>query len=162
MTTKTRKEQTETSRILDAVHETERDLRTAGFSAISLLAAANLQRRTKFSATSSRETASPALPDGFMKTTLDLPEELSATVRSRIKLPLIECAHEAKPGEEMTPERVANLLLEEEAEAGQGGASSGSDLRALPEKLRSEVGPILPGKSVAGDLEMLELLQIPK
>jgi putative transcriptional regulator len=31
MTTKTRKEQTETSRILDAVHETARDLHTAGF-----------------------------------------------------------------------------------------------------------------------------------
>jgi putative transcriptional regulator len=31
MTTKTRKEQTETSRILDAVNETARDLHTAGF-----------------------------------------------------------------------------------------------------------------------------------
>lgn len=31
MTTKTRKDQTETSRILDAVHETARDLHTAGF-----------------------------------------------------------------------------------------------------------------------------------
>lgn len=52
-----------------------------------------------------------------MKTTLDLPEELPAMVRSRVELPLIECAHEAKPGEEMTPERVADLLLEEEAKA---------------------------------------------
>lgn len=52
-----------------------------------------------------------------MKTTLDLPEELPATVRSRIKLPLIEGAHEARPGKEMTPERVADVLLEEEAEA---------------------------------------------
>jgi plasmid stability protein len=38
-----------------------------------------------------------------------------ATVRRRIELPLIECAHEARPGEEMTPERVASVLLEEEA-----------------------------------------------
>jgi len=37
------------------------------------------------------------------------------TVRKRLKLPLIECAHEARPGEEMTPERVAEVLLEEEA-----------------------------------------------
>jgi hypothetical protein len=38
-------------------------------------------------------------------------------VRSRVKLPLIECAHEARPGEEMTPKRLADVLLEEEAEA---------------------------------------------
>lgn len=35
-----------------------------------------------------------------MNTTLDLPDE---------------CAHEARPGEEMTPERVADALLQEEA-----------------------------------------------
>lgn len=38
-----------------------------------------------------------------------------ATVRRRVKLPLVECAHEARPGEEMTPERVAEVLLAEEA-----------------------------------------------
>jgi len=37
-------------------------------------------------------------------------------VRRRVKLPLVECAHEARPGEEMTPERVAAALLDEEAE----------------------------------------------
>jgi plasmid stability protein len=36
-------------------------------------------------------------------------------VRRRVKLPLVECAHEAQPSEEMTPERVADVLLEEEA-----------------------------------------------
>jgi hypothetical protein len=36
-------------------------------------------------------------------------------VRRRIELPLVACAHEAHPGEEMTPERVADVLLEEEA-----------------------------------------------
>jgi plasmid stability protein len=36
-------------------------------------------------------------------------------VRRRLKLPLVECAHEARADEEMTPERVADLLLEEEA-----------------------------------------------
>jgi hypothetical protein len=40
---------------------------------------------------------------------------LPATARKGLKLPLIECAHEARPGEEMTPERVAKVLLEEEA-----------------------------------------------
>jgi plasmid stability protein len=38
-----------------------------------------------------------------------------SAVRKRVKLPLVECAHEARPGEEMTPERVADVLLEEEA-----------------------------------------------
>jgi plasmid stability protein len=38
-----------------------------------------------------------------------------ATARKGLKLPLIECAHEAQPGEKMTPEWVAEVLLEEEA-----------------------------------------------
>ncbi|HEV7508449.1 MAG TPA: antitoxin [Thermoanaerobaculia bacterium] len=42
-------------------------------------------------------------------------EAAPETVRRRLKLPLVKCAHEALPGEEMTPERVADLLLEEEA-----------------------------------------------
>lgn len=36
-------------------------------------------------------------------------------VRRRVKLPLVKCAHPALPGEEMTPNRVANVLLAEEA-----------------------------------------------
>jgi plasmid stability protein len=36
-------------------------------------------------------------------------------VRKRLRLPLVECAHEARPGDEMTPERVAQVLLDEEA-----------------------------------------------
>jgi len=42
------------------------------------------------------------------------------TVRHRVKLPLIHCSHEARPEEEMTPERVAKLLFEEESEARRG------------------------------------------
>jgi plasmid stability protein len=41
-------------------------------------------------------------------------------LRHRVKLPLVQCAHEARPGEELTPERAAALLLEEEAEAARG------------------------------------------
>jgi plasmid stability protein len=86
----------------------------------------------------------------YMKTTLDLPEDLmraikiraaqegrtlkelvadllrrglaveaGSPVRQRVQLPLIECAHEARPEDEMTPERVAEVLLEQEA----GGVS---------------------------------------
>jgi plasmid stability protein len=39
----------------------------------------------------------------------------AAATGGRLKLPLIECVHEARPGEEMTPERVAEVLLKEEA-----------------------------------------------
>lgn len=36
-------------------------------------------------------------------------------VRNRVQLPLVRCAHEARPDEEMTPERVARVLLDDEA-----------------------------------------------
>jgi hypothetical protein len=36
-------------------------------------------------------------------------------VRHRVRLPLIRCAHEARPDGEMTPERVARVLLDDEA-----------------------------------------------
>ncbi|MPY87942.1 MAG: antitoxin [Luteitalea sp.] len=35
-------------------------------------------------------------------------------VRHRVRLPLVRCAHEARPDEEMTPDRVAEVLLEDE------------------------------------------------
>jgi plasmid stability protein len=37
----------------------------------------------------------------------------------RVQLPLVACAHEARPAEEMTPERVAQVLIEEEAGRGR-------------------------------------------
>lgn len=41
-------------------------------------------------------------------------------VRERVKLPLVSCAHGARPSEEMTPERVAEILLDGEAEGDRG------------------------------------------
>jgi len=41
-------------------------------------------------------------------------------VRHRVTLPIVECSHKARPKEEMTPERVASILLEEESEARRG------------------------------------------
>jgi len=85
-----------------------------------------------------------------MKTTLDLPEDLvravklravmenrklkdaiadllrrglsqkAKTPRHRVELPLVRCSRDARPGEEMTPERVARILLEEESGARVG------------------------------------------
>lgn len=40
--------------------------------------------------------------------------------RHRVTFPLVLCSHDARPGEEMTPERVARVLLEEESEARRG------------------------------------------
>jgi hypothetical protein len=38
----------------------------------------------------------------------------------RVTLPLVMCAHDARPEEEMTPERVAEVLLDEESGARRG------------------------------------------
>jgi plasmid stability protein len=37
-----------------------------------------------------------------------------AEVRRRVRVPLIECTHPAAAGEELTPEQVAEILLDEE------------------------------------------------
>lgn len=34
--------------------------------------------------------------------------------RSRVRLPLVACGHPARPGEELTPEKVAEVLLTQE------------------------------------------------
>jgi plasmid stability protein len=39
-------------------------------------------------------------------------------VRRRVTLPIVECSHEARRGGEMTPERVASVMLEEESVRG--------------------------------------------
>jgi len=41
-------------------------------------------------------------------------------VRHRVQLPLVRCSQEARPEEEMTPDRVADVLLEEESETRRG------------------------------------------
>jgi plasmid stability protein len=46
--------------------------------------------------------------------------KLVQSSRRRVALPLVACVHPARPGEEMTPERVARVLLQEESEASRG------------------------------------------
>jgi plasmid stability protein len=84
-----------------------------------------------------------------MKTTLDLPDDLVREVKiravrenrklkdaitellrrglsqksatgSRVELPLVQCSHAARPGAEITPERVAEILHQEDADAHRG------------------------------------------
>jgi len=50
---------------------------------------------------------------------VDAPGEAPLPQR-RVKLPLVRCSHEAPPGEELTAERVAAVLLEEEARTALG------------------------------------------
>lgn len=47
--------------------------------------------------------------------------EQAATLRRRVRLPLVQCAHAARPEEEMTPERAARVLMDEEAREASGG-----------------------------------------
>lgn len=46
--------------------------------------------------------------------------EPSSAKPHRVQLPLIRSGHPAKPGEELTPERVAEILLVEEVERALG------------------------------------------
>lgn len=39
---------------------------------------------------------------------------------SRVRLPLVDCAHEASPETELTPERVAEVLLGQEVTGARG------------------------------------------
>ena len=43
--------------------------------------------------------------------------------RPRMKLPLVHCAHEAAPGDEVTPERVAEILVAQDANFLEGPAA---------------------------------------
>lgn len=47
-------------------------------------------------------------------------ENGTAGVHERVQLPLVHCAHPAGPEEEMTPERVADVLGDEEARRAAG------------------------------------------
>jgi prevent-host-death family protein len=61
-----------------------------------------------------------------MKPSLDLPDDLVRPVN------IVECAHEARPDEEMTPERAADVLLGEEAEARKSAREGASHVLSRP------------------------------
>lgn len=48
----------------------------------------------------------------------------SATAARRVRLPLVHCAHPASPDREMTPDRVAEILHDEEADSASGNDSA--------------------------------------
>lgn len=57
------------------------------------------------------------LIESLLRRALALGPAPSASTSSRPRLPLVECRHEARAGEEMTPERVAAALLGEEVQS---------------------------------------------
>lgn len=48
------------------------------------------------------------------------PRRSGPQVRHRVALPIVACPRKARPREEITPERVASILLEEESGARRG------------------------------------------
>ena len=58
-----------------------------------------------------KDTIAELLRRGLAQHTEEAPP-----ARQRVRLPLVQCAHPARPGEEMTPERVAEVLIEEEGQ----------------------------------------------
>lgn len=56
-------------------------------------------------------------------------EAQSATATRRVRLPLVHCAHPARPDREMTPDRVAQVLQDEEAGWAPGEWAPGESTR---------------------------------
>jgi len=79
----------------------------------------DLMREVKIRAVNENRKLKDAIADllrrGLSQGTQDRP-----AVRERVQLPLVRCAHEARPEEEMTPDRVAEVLLAEESETPRG------------------------------------------
>jgi plasmid stability protein len=74
----------------------------------------DLMRAVKIRAVEENRTLKDTIADLFRRG-LAQPSGVPPTARQRVRLPLVQCAHEARRGEEMTPERVAEVLTEEEA-----------------------------------------------
>lgn len=74
----------------------------------------DLMREVKIRAVTQNRKLKDAIADLLRRGLSDRPARERA-VRHRVTLPLVLCAREARPGDEMTPERVAKVLLEEES-----------------------------------------------
>jgi plasmid stability protein len=52
----------------------------------------------------------------LLRQSLAAPPAAPRGARKRVRLPLVRCAHRARPEDEMSPERVAKVLLEGEVD----------------------------------------------
>ncbi len=79
----------------------------------------DLMREVKIRAVMENRKLKEAIAD-LLRRGLSQPGGSRTKPARRVTIPLVHCSHEARPGEEMTPERVAKVLLEAESEAQRG------------------------------------------
>jgi hypothetical protein len=79
----------------------------------------DLMREVKIRAVNENRKLKDAIAD-LLRRGLSQKTDKPQTLSHRVELPLVQCAHRAGPNEEMTPERVAKVLLDEEADAHRG------------------------------------------
>lgn len=77
----------------------------------------DLMREIKIRAVKENRKLKDAIADLLRRGLAHEPEE-TTTARKRVKFPLVRCAHAAREGEEITPERAADILLEDELRDG--------------------------------------------
>jgi hypothetical protein len=75
----------------------------------------DLVRAVKIRAAEENRKLKDVIAD-LLRRGLTQPPGAPPAAQRRVRLPLVQCAHEARPGEEMTPDRVAQVLIDEEAE----------------------------------------------
>jgi hypothetical protein len=78
----------------------------------------DLMRAVKIRAVENDRKLKDAIAD-LLKLGLDQQAARPRKARRRVRLPLVRCAHRARPDEEVTPGRAAAILLAEEAGAGR-------------------------------------------
>jgi hypothetical protein len=76
----------------------------------------DLMRAVKIRAVQDNRNIKDSIAD-LLRRGLAQPARATPTVRQRVRRPLVECAHEARRGGEMPPERVAEILIQEEGQS---------------------------------------------
>jgi len=79
-----------------------------------------LMRAVKIRAVRENRRLKDVVADLLGRALIQEPKE-AGTLRRRVRLPLVQCAHPARPDEEMTPDRAARVLIEQEAREASGG-----------------------------------------
>ena len=79
----------------------------------------DLMQEVKIRAVMEKRKLKDAIADLLRRGLLGKPA-VPGAMRHRVQVPLVECPHEARPGAEMTPDRVAEVLLEDESETQRG------------------------------------------
>ena len=75
-----------------------------------------LMKSVKLRAVEENRTLTDLIAE-LLRRGLDAKGAEPGTIRHRVKLPLVHVAHAARPGEELTPEQMADILLMQEIEA---------------------------------------------